>query len=58
MDTGGSSRRQLTLDLNAASQPGAKKARVQQMQHNFMLTSPDLQMLKLTSPQMREFLTR
>lgn len=44
------SKRTLTLDLNA---PSSKKARVQQI-----LTSPDVQMLKLTSPELAEFLTR
>jgi hypothetical protein len=49
-------KRTLTLDLNAAST--SKKARVQQLQQNHILTSPDVQMLKLTSPELAEFLTR
>lgn len=53
-------RRKLTLDLNAASQAVAKKKTREHEIHanNCVLTSPDVQMLKLTSPQMREFITR
>ena len=51
-------KRTLTLDLNAASASTSKKARVQQLQQNHILTSPDVQMLKLTSPELAEFLTR
>ena len=51
-------KRTLTLDLNAASTSTSKKARVQQLQQNHILTSPDVQMLKLTSPELAEFLTR
>merc|ERR1719446_1611628 len=45
---GGRKRQNLTLDLNSAS---AKKNRVQSL-----LTSPDVQMLKLTSPELEKFL--
>lgn len=53
-------KRTLTLDLNVASQSTSKKARIQQLQqnHNHILTSPDVQMLKLTSPELAEFLTK
>ena len=51
-------KRTLTLDLNAAAPSTSKKARVQQLQQNHILTSPDVQMLKLTSPELAEFLTR
>merc|ERR1712066_188962 len=47
---GGRKRQNLTLDLNSAS---AKKNRVQNL-----LTSPDVQMLKLTSPELEKFLSR
>jgi len=46
---GGKKRQNLTLDLNSAS---AKKNRVQNL-----LTSPDVQMLKLTSPELEKFLS-
>merc|ERR1719233_1572536 len=46
---GGRKRQNLTLDLNSAS---AKKNRVQNL-----LTSPDVQMLKLTSPELEKFLS-
>jgi len=60
MDTKTNRRRKLTLDLNAASQSMAKKkVRDHEIQgNNCILTSPDVQMLKLTSPQMREFITK
>merc|ERR1719250_31237 len=45
---GGRKRQNLTLDLNSAS---AKKNKVQNL-----LTSPDVQMLKLTSPELEKFL--
>jgi hypothetical protein len=45
-------RKTLTLDLNNSTS-SAKKARVQHI-----LTSPDVQMLKLTSPELAEFLSR
>merc|ERR1719219_98048 len=48
--TGGRKRHNLTLDLNSAS---AKKNRVQNL-----LTSPDVQMLKLTSPELEKFLSQ
>jgi hypothetical protein len=51
-------KRTLTLDLNAASTSTSKKARVQQLQQNHILTSPDVQMLKLTSPELEQFLSR
>lgn len=44
-------RKALTLDLNAASNKKAKVA-------SHILTSPDVQMLKLSSPELAEFLTR
>ena len=44
-------RRALTLDLNAASNKKSKVA-------SHILTSPDVQMLKMTSPELAEFLTR
>merc|ERR1711931_211698 len=47
---GGRKRQNLTLDLNSAS---AKKNRVQNL-----LTSPDVQMLKLTSPELGKFLSQ
>merc|ERR1712058_50682 len=47
---GGRKRQNLTLDLNSAS---AKKSRVQNL-----LTSPDVQMLKLTSPELEKFLNQ
>merc|ERR1719495_1660997 len=47
---GGRKRQNLTLDLNSAS---AKKNRVQNL-----LTSPDVQMLKLTSPELEKFLSQ
>merc|ERR1719266_2282597 len=47
---GGRKRQNLTLDLNSAS---AKKIRVQNL-----LTSPDVQMLKLTSPELEKFLSQ
>merc|ERR1719221_2156076 len=47
---GGRKRQNLTLDLNSAS---AKKNRVQSL-----LTSPDVQMLKLTSPELEKFLSQ
>jgi len=47
---GGKKRQNLTLDLNSAS---AKKNRVQNL-----LTSPDVQMLKLTSPELEKFLSQ
>merc|ERR1712098_25992 len=47
---GGRKRQNLTLDLNSAS---AKKNRVQNL-----LTSPDVQMLKLTSPELERFLVQ
>jgi len=46
---GGKKRQNLTLDLNSAS---SKKNRVQNL-----LTSPDVQMLKLTSPELEKFLS-
>lgn len=46
---GGKKRQNLTLDLNSAS---AKKNKVQNL-----LTSPDVQMLKLTSPELEKFLS-
>jgi hypothetical protein len=49
-------KRTLTLDLSAPS--ASKKARVHQLQQNHILTSPDVQMLKLTSPELAEFLNR
>jgi len=48
--TGGRKRHNLTLDLNSAS---AKKSKVQNL-----LTSPDVQMLKLTSPELEKFLSQ
>merc|ERR1712002_1091651 len=48
--TGGRKRHNLTLDLNSAS---AKKSQVQSL-----LTSPDVQMLKLTSPELEKFLSQ
>merc|ERR1719309_313100 len=48
--TGGRKRHNLTLDLNSAS---AKKKQVQSL-----LTSPDVQMLKLTSPELEKFLSQ
>lgn len=47
---GSRKRQNLTLDLNTAS---AKKNRVQSL-----LTSPDVQMLKLTSPELEKFLSQ
>merc|ERR1711923_18154 len=47
---GGRKRQNLTLDLNSAS---AKKNKVQNL-----LTSPDVQMLKLTSPELEKFLSQ
>merc|ERR1719474_1741450 len=47
---GGRKRQNLTLDLNSAS---SKKQRVQNL-----LTSPDVQMLKLTSPELEKFLSQ
>merc|ERR1711942_636015 len=47
---GGRKRQNLTLGLNSAS---AKKNRVQNL-----LTSPDVQMLKLTSPELEKFLVQ
>merc|ERR1719430_2207001 len=47
---GGRKRQNLTLDLNSAS---AKKNQVQSL-----LTSPDVQMLKLTSPELEKFLSQ
>merc|ERR1719391_549758 len=47
---GGRKRQNLTLDLNSAS---SKKNRVQNL-----LTSPDVQMLKLTSPELEKFLSQ
>jgi len=47
---GGKKRQNLTLDLNSAS---SKKSRVQNL-----LTSPDVQMLKLTSPELEKFLNQ
>merc|ERR1739844_341358 len=47
---GGRKRQNLTLDLNSAS---SKKSRVQNL-----LTSPDVQMLKLTSPELEKFLNQ
>merc|ERR1712123_547851 len=47
---GGRKRQNLTLDLNSVS---AKKNRVQNL-----LTSPDVQMLKLTSPELEKFLSQ
>merc|ERR1712036_196309 len=47
---GGRKRQNLTWDLNSAS---AKKNRVQNL-----LTSPDVQMLKLTSPELEKFLSQ
>jgi len=44
-------RKGLTLDLNAATTKKPKTA-------SHILTSPDVQMLKLTSPELAEFLTR
>jgi len=44
-------RKALTLDLNAATNKKSKAA-------PHILTSPDVQMLKLTSPELAEFLTR
>merc|ERR1719262_1412141 len=48
--SGGRKRQNLTLDLNSAS---SKKSRVQNL-----LTSPDVQMLKLTSPELEKFLNQ
>merc|ERR1719445_2559798 len=45
-----SKRKGLTLDLNSASNKKAKAA-------SHILTSPDVQMLKLTSPELAKFLT-
>merc|ERR1712141_387405 len=47
---GGRKRQNLTLDLNSAS---PKKNKVQNL-----LTSPDVQMLKLTSPELKKFLSQ
>merc|ERR1719186_2018262 len=47
---GGRKRQNLTLDLNSAS---SKKNKVQNL-----LTSPDVQMLKLTSPELEKFLSQ
>merc|ERR1711994_919121 len=47
---GGRKRQNLTLDLNSAS---PKKNKVQTL-----LTSPDVQMLKLTSPELEKFLSQ
>merc|ERR1712212_1411638 len=47
---GGRQRQNLTLDLNSAS---SKKSRVQNL-----LTSPDVQMLKLTTPELEQFLNQ
>merc|ERR1711913_38638 len=47
---GGRKRQNLTLDLNSAS---PKKNKVQNL-----LTSPDVQMLKLTSPELEKFLSQ
>merc|ERR1711983_68584 len=47
---GGRKRQNLTLDLNSAS---AKKNKVQNL-----LTSPNVQMLKLTSPELEKFLSQ
>merc|ERR1711892_634762 len=47
---GGRRRQNLTLDLNSAS---SKKNKVQNL-----LTSPDVQMLKLTSPELEKFLSQ
>jgi len=47
---GSRKRQNLTLDLNSAS---SKKSRVQNL-----LTSPDVQMLKLTSPELEKFLNQ
>merc|ERR1719166_325093 len=47
---GGRKRQNLTLDLNSAS---PKKDKVQNL-----LTSPDVQMLKLTSPELEKFLSQ
>merc|ERR1719495_1956376 len=47
---GGRKRQNLTLDLNSAS---AKKNRVQNL-----LPSPDVQMLKLPSPELEKFLSQ
>merc|ERR1712168_1178503 len=47
---GGRKRQNLTLDLNSAS---PKKSKVQNL-----LTSPDVQMLKLTSPELEKFLSQ
>jgi hypothetical protein len=48
---GGRKRQNLTLDLNSAS--AAKRNKVQSL-----LTSPDVQMLKLTSPELEKFLSQ
>lgn len=48
-------RKALTLDLNAASAGNSKKSKIA-AQH--ILTSPDVQKLKLSSPELAEFLTR
>ena len=48
--TGSRKRQNLTLDLNSAS---AKRNKVQSL-----LTSPDVQMLKLTSPELEKFLSQ
>merc|ERR1711971_1058080 len=50
LQQGGRKRQNLTLDLNSAS---SKKSRVQNL-----LTSPDVQMLKLTSPELEKFLNQ
>lgn len=49
---GGRKRQNLTLDLNSASSI-SKKNKVQNL-----LTSPDVQMLKLTSPELEKFLSQ
>merc|ERR1712038_934468 len=48
---GGRKRQNLSLDLTSA--PVSKKSRVQNL-----LTSPDVQMLKLTSPELEKFLNQ
>lgn len=52
-------RRALTLDLNASSSASNKKSKVgNPVANSHILTSPDVQMLKLSSPELADFIAR
>jgi len=58
LDTMAQKRKALTLDLNTAPTSSKKTKLAVTASNSHILTSPDVQMLKLSSPELAEFLTR